>query len=88
MSDAPDTPGESQPPPPKPRRRRKQLETLEDVRRCLARACRSLEKGTLEPKQGNALIYGLSTLAKLISASEFETRLRAVEERMTREAVQ
>ncbi len=82
MSDAPETPSE------KPRRRRRRLETLADVRRCLARACRGIEAGTIEPKQGNALIYGYATLAKLIAGSEFEARLKLLEERATREAVQ
>jgi hypothetical protein len=67
-----------------PRRRKRQLDTLEDVRRCLARCLRGIEAGRYSPKQGGALIYGYKTMASLMVEMDAERRLAAMEEELAR----
>jgi hypothetical protein len=70
------------------RRNHRKLETIADVRRCLARALRALEKGDMPPDKAKALIYGYKTLAELIRGSDFEERLARLEGSRALEAVQ
>lgn len=65
------------------------LSTLEDVRRHVARACRQLELGRIEPDRGRiepdrarALIYALRTLADLMQDSDAEERIAELEEEL------
>lgn len=70
------------PPPPPPTKRGRRLKTAGNVRRALADVVRKLETGDLVERRANALTYALSTLANVISASDTEQRLKALEERL------
>lgn len=85
---------ESPKPPPK-RKAHRSLETLQDVRRALARCLRHLEAAARDPalrekmpvEHARALVYGYSRLGELIraaTADEVLERLRAIEARQAR----
>lgn len=70
----------AQPTPPVPRRRRR-LAKLRQVRQALAEVVNALREGSIEPGKARALVYALSSLAAVISDSDLEARVAALEER-------
>ncbi len=71
-------PSENTDPPKKTRRRH--LETITDVKRTLARVLRAVEKKQgYDLEKARVLIYGLSKLAGIMQASDFEERLARLE---------
>jgi len=67
-----------------PRRRYGNLQTLEDVKRNLARACRKVEHGKIEPDRGRVWIYGLRCLSQLMQEMDTERRLAFMEEELAK----
>ena len=67
--------------PPPPVRRRRRLANLRQVRQALAAVVNGLEDGSLEAGKARALVYALSSLASVISDSDLEARVAALEER-------
>jgi hypothetical protein len=59
--------------------RRPDLATLTDVRRESAKIYREVRSGDLDSQEGSRLVYMLSTVGKLIEASETQVRLETLE---------
>ena len=69
----------------RPRKGRwRDLNTVEDVRRHMARACRLLERKRITPEQGRAMVYALKALAQLMLGADSEARIAALEEELIR----
>lgn len=67
------------PTPPKRTRRRK-LSTVADVKKTLARLLRMVESNEVQDmEKARVMIYGLSKLAHIMQASDFEERLARLE---------
>jgi len=66
---------------PTPGRRKAQLNTLEGVRRELARIYREAESGKRDTADASRLTFMLGQIGKLLELTEIERRLTAVEER-------
>lgn len=75
----------------KPRRRRFELDTVADVKRCMAQAIRQLRRVKCEDpiadpikiNKAKAMFAGLSRLGELMKAEELEARLTVLERRRT-----
>jgi hypothetical protein len=59
--------------------RRADLATLTDVRRELGRVYRDMRKGTVATQDGTRYTYVLKAIADLISQSDLEARIEALE---------
>ncbi len=59
--------------------RRADLATLTDVRRELGRVYRDMRKGTVAAQDGTRYTYVLKAIADLISQSDLEARIEALE---------
>lgn len=68
-----------QTPTPPPRRRGRRLARVAHVKAGLADVIRKLESGALTPKVANALVYAYSTLAGVMTSSDVESRVEALE---------
>ena len=66
---------------PTPGRRKAQLNTLEGVRRELARIYREAESGKRDTADASRLTFMLGQIGKLLELTEIERRLTAVEDR-------
>lgn len=67
-------------PTPPRRTRRKKLSTIADVKKTLARILRMVEANELgDMEKARVMIYGLSKLAHIMQASDFEERLARLE---------
>ena len=66
---------------PTPGRRKAHLNTLEGVRRELARIYREAESGKRDTADASRLTFMLGQIGKLLELTEIERRLTAVEER-------
>ena len=66
---------------PTPGRCKAQLNTLEGVRRELARIYREAESGKRDTADASRLTFMLGQIGKLLELTEIERRLTAVEER-------
>ena len=66
---------------PTPGRRKAQLNTLEGVRRELARIYREAESGKRDTADASRLTFMLGQIGKLLELTEIERRLTAVEGR-------
>lgn len=55
------------------------LDSLEAVRREMARVYRQASSGAIAPQDGTRFIYMLTSIASLIEASDIERRLEAIE---------
>ena len=66
---------------PTPGRRKAQLNTLEGVRRELARIYREAESGKRDTADASRLTLMLGQIGKLLELTEIERRLTAVEDR-------
>ena len=66
---------------PTPGRRKAQLNTLEGVRRELARIYREAESGKRDTADASRLTFMLGQIGKLLELTEIERRLTAIEER-------
>ena len=66
---------------PTPGRRKAQLNTLEGVRRELARIYREAESGKRDAADASRLTLMLGQIGKLLELTEIERRLTAVEDR-------
>ena len=66
---------------PAPGRRKAQLNTLEGVRRELARIYREAESGKRDTADASRLTFMLGQIGKLLELTEIERRLTAIEER-------
>lgn len=70
-------------------RRHRELNTLEDVKRTMARACRMIEGRTIKGQfqqmgheQGRAWVYSLRCLSQLMQEMDTERRLADLEEEL------
>ena len=68
---------------PTPSRARPSLATLGSVRRQMARIYWEMRRGLIKTEDGTRLIYALSSIAKLIEASDLQERLEALEARVS-----
>ncbi len=68
-----------QPTPPKISASKLPLDTLEGVRRELARVYREMRAGTLPSQQGTRLTYVLGEVGKLLALTRLESRIEALE---------
>jgi hypothetical protein len=59
----------------------KRLKTLDDLRRYMASLITRTESGAVDPAIGGKLTYMVSTLAKIITDSELETRVMELEKK-------
>ena len=66
---------------PAPGRRKAQLNTLEGIRRELARIYREAESGKRDTADASRLTFMLGQIGKLLELTEIERRLTAIEER-------
>jgi hypothetical protein len=57
------------------------LNTLQDARRLMARVINEVNAGTMEEGRGRCIGYLVSILSSCIKDSEFEARLKAIEEK-------
>lgn len=69
-------PGDATPP---PRARRRRLGNLRNVKAYLADVLLRIDAGELDTKRGNALIYGVSTIAAVIEKEINTARLDDIE---------
>jgi hypothetical protein len=58
------------------------VDTQEDVKRCLVRIARKVEKGKLAPQTGSSLTYTYNSIAKQLKEMDLEKRMAALEERV------
>lgn len=65
-----------------PKKRYGNLQTLEDVKRNIARACRKIEHGKIECDRGRTWVYALRTLSQLMQEMDTERRLSDLEEEL------
>ena len=66
---------------PTPQRRKAQLNSLEGVRRELARIYREAESGKRDTGDASKLSFMLTQIGKILELTEIERRLTAVEDR-------
>lgn len=66
---------------PTPSRRKAQLNSLEGIRREMARVYRDAEADRRDTAEASKLVYILGQIGRVIEVVEIETRLRALEER-------
>lgn len=64
---------------PTPGRRKAQLNSLEGIRREMARVYRDAEAGRRDTAEASKLVYILGQIGRVIEVVEIETRLRALE---------
>lgn len=66
-------------PPTKGQRYRCQLDTLQDVRREMAKVYRESRSNVLDPVTGSKLVWMLQSVARVIEGSDLEKRLEILE---------
>jgi len=66
-------------PPQKGQRYRCQLDTLQDVRREMAKVYRESRSNVLDPVTGSKLVWMLQSVARVIEGSDLEKRLEILE---------
>ena len=64
---------------PTPGRRKAQLNSLEGIRREMARIYRDAESGKRESADASKLVYILGQIGRVLEVVEIDTRLRALE---------
>jgi hypothetical protein len=64
---------------PTPGRRKAVLNTLEGIRREMARVYRDAESGRRDTAEASKLVYILGQIGKVLEATEIETRLKLLE---------
>jgi hypothetical protein len=65
--------------PPEKGRYRAKLDTLQDVRKEAARVYREARSGVIEPQEATKLVWCLQSIGKLITESDIEKRVEALE---------
>ena len=55
------------------------VDSLRGARRAVRRVLNAILSGELEVKQGNAVVYGLSVMGRLLEVEVIEQRLEAIE---------
>jgi hypothetical protein len=70
-----------------PRRVRMPLATINDCRRAMAQVIREARAGRMTTTDMARFCYALRELAKVVEASELETRIEALEQRDRDEAI-
>ncbi|MDD2769135.1 MAG: hypothetical protein PHT19_10385 [Methylococcus sp.] len=68
-------------PPPRGRRYRCTLDSLDDVRREMAKVYRETRSGLIDPGAGTKLCWMLERVGRVIEGSDLERRIEALEER-------
>ena len=71
---------DASPPTVKVGRRLIEVETLAGVRTALVRIIDGIGRRTLDPKQGNAMIYGVNSLVRIFEVQSLEARIAALEQ--------
>ena len=66
---------------PTPGRRKAQLNSLEGVRREMARIYRDAESGKRDTAEASKLVYVLGQIGKVLELTEIEHRITALEDR-------
>jgi hypothetical protein len=61
------------------------VQNLHGARRALLRITQAVLDGTIEPRQGNCAIYGLSAVVKCLEVEVIERRLDALEGQLAAE---
>lgn len=72
--------GEVETLPPQRGRYRCSLDTMQDVKREMAKVYREARSGVLEVTDASKLTYMLGTIGKIIEGSDLEKRIEALEE--------
>ena len=66
--------------PPKITRYRAKLDTLQDVRREMAKLYREARSGVIDVQDGTKLVWMLQAVAKVIEGSDLEKRIEILED--------
>ena len=62
------------------KKRGRRLANIAGVKACLADVIRSVENDTMEPGKARCMIYGLSTLAGVVTGHDLEQRIKELME--------